>query len=614
MGLLVLMLSGSCFAAASFSSEAHRQAFLRALDEEDDRYDATARMLRGEFSSPGYHTTLQGGVVHRTRESLRYAVALLDSGDPTRLQRATAILNRVIPLQDQDPNSPTYGIWPWFLEEPLARMSPPDWNWADFCGVQLLQVAIDHMDRLPAGLQREVRDSILHAARSIQRRDVDPSYTNIALMGTYVTLVAGERLGVRELAEYGRNRLRRFYDYSEKNGSFSEYNSPVYTCVAIEEISRMIRHVRDADSQTLLAELNQVAWDHVAHRFHAPTRQWAGPHSRSYSTLLPDETLAFLARATGDDVELMSESRAWESLDAHRIGVRCPNDLDDYFTTLDASRMEREAFIVHDGRASDIVGATYLDPDFAIGSVNIGDLWNQRRPLVAYWGTAVRPVAARLRFLHDDYDYAGASLFTVQDSADVLGAVLFATDRGDTHLSLDKIADATIHARDLRLRLEFEGDIGDLQLPEKLDLDEPLVFNSGSIEGLFHIHSARFGELPVRLEAGRDSEKAWIDLILYKGRERSFHFDEIDEAAIVFTLSLFPSSTSYGSRRSVVRSSVAMEMVVAGIESPRRTWRFQRPNKDEMSLTIATRPLPTEEQKAACAAKVGSRNPWDTSL
>jgi len=612
--LLVVLASGPRLGGGQFSAEDRRQAFLRALDEEDDRYDATARMLRGEFSSPGYHTTLQGGVVHRTRESLRYAVALLDSGDPARLQRATAILNRVLPLQDQDPNSPTYGIWPWFLEEPLARMSPPDWNWADFCGVQLLQVAIDHRDRLPAGLQQEVRDSILHAARSIQRRDVDPSYTNIALMGTYVTLVAGERLDVRDLAEYGRNRLRRFYDYAEKSGSLSEYNSPVYTRVAIEEISRMIRHVRDADSQTLLEELNQVAWDHVARRFHAPTRQWAGPHSRSYSTLLPEETLAFLARAPGDDVKLMSESRAWESLDAHRIGVQCPNDLDDYFTTLDASRMEREAFIVHDGRASDIVGATYLDPDFAIGSVNIGDFWNQRRPLVAYWGTAARPVAARLRFLHDDYDYAGASLFTVQDSADVLGAVLFATDRGDTHLSLDKIADATIHARDLRLRLEFEGAIEDLQLPEKLDLDEPLVFSSGSIQGLFHVHSAQFGDLPVRLEAGRDSEKAWIDLILYKDRERSFHFDEIDEAAIVFTLSLFPSSTSYGSRRSVVRSSAAMEMVVAGIESPRRTWRFQRPNKDEMSLTIATRPLPTGEQKAACAAQVGSRNPWDTSL
>ncbi len=612
--LMVVLASGSCLADGQFSAEDRRQAFLRALAHEDESYDPAARMVRAEFSSPGYHTTLQSGIVHRTRESLKYAVALLDSGESSRLPRAKAILRRVISLQDQDVNSRTYGIWPWFLEEPLERMSPPDWNWADFCGVQLLQVAIDHMDRLPPELRQQVKNSILHAARSIQRRDVGPAYTNIALMGTYVTLVAGERFDVRELSDYGRRRLSRFYNHTKANGSFTEYNSPTYTCVAIEEISRMIRHVRDSESQTRLAKLNEVAWDHVARRFHPPTTQWAGPHSRSYSTLLPAGTLAFLARATDDEVTLMSRTKAWESLDAHRIGVECPNDFDDYFTTLETARMEREAFVVNEGRASDIVGATYLHPSFTLGSVNIGDLWSQRRPLVAYWGEAGRPTAARLRFLHDDYDYSSASLFTVQDSADVLGAVLFATDRGDTHISLDKIANATILATDLRLRLQFEGAVGDLQLPRKLELDEPLCFTSGSIGGVFAVHSVRFGDLPVHLEAGREADKAWIDLVLYHGKQRAFRFNEIAEAAIVFTLSVAPSVAVSQIALPSVYSSIATELVVAGIDSPRQTWFFQRANKDAMSLTIPTRPLPTAQQKAACAAKVAGQNPWDTSL
>ena len=62
-------------------------------------------------------------------------------------------------------------------------MSVPDWNWADFCGTQLLQVAIDHKDRLPADLQQQVKDSILYAGRAIKRRNVGPGYTNIAVMG-----------------------------------------------------------------------------------------------------------------------------------------------------------------------------------------------------------------------------------------------------------------------------------------------------------------------------------------------------------------------------------------------------------------------------------------------
>ncbi|MBP7052365.1 MAG: hypothetical protein KBE65_15235, partial [Phycisphaerae bacterium] len=375
VGLLILMLSGSCLVAGQFSAEDRRQAFLRALAREDENYDPAGRMLRGAFSSPGYHTTLEGGTVHRTRESLQYAVALLDSGDPDRLQRAEAILDRVIGLQDQDPNSGTYGIWPWFLEEPLGRMSPPDWNWADFCGVQLLQVAIDHMNRLPPDLQQRVKNSILHAARSIQRRDVGPGYTNIALMGTYVTLVAGERLGVPDLADYGRKRFRRFYEYVKEKGSFTEYNSPTYTCVAIEEITRMRQHVRDSETLTVLAELHEFAWHHVARRFHPATRQWAGPHSRCYSTLLRDETLAFLERATSEKIEFLPQAKAWESLDARRLPIQCPNDLDPYFTTLEIPRIESEAFIVNPGGEHDIMGTTYLHPDFTLGSVNIGDLW-----------------------------------------------------------------------------------------------------------------------------------------------------------------------------------------------------------------------------------------------
>ena len=130
-----------CSAADLFSSQQQKACFLKALSKQDARYDPAEKMIRRPFSSPGYHTTLKGGYVHPPRDSLNYAVALLDSGEPDRLKRAQDILRKVISLQDQDPKSRTYGIWSWFMEEPLEKMSPPDWNWADFCGTQLLQVA-----------------------------------------------------------------------------------------------------------------------------------------------------------------------------------------------------------------------------------------------------------------------------------------------------------------------------------------------------------------------------------------------------------------------------------------------------------------------------------------
>lgn len=611
IGWIALTLLSPCLAVDRFPTEARREGFLKALAEQDKRYDPKEKMLRTPFSSPGYHTTLRDGTVHRTRESLKYAVALLDADDTARLERARQIIERVIALQDQAPSSRTYGIWPWFLEEPLNQMSPPDWNWADFCGTQLLQVAIDHADRLPVALRQKVRESILHAGRSIKRRNVGPGYTNIALMGTYVTLVAGEQFNDKELLDYGKQRLKRFYKYCEKKGSFSEYNSPTYTRVAIEEISRMRQHVQDAAAQEQIEELNTFAWHHLARRFHAPTKQWAGPHSRSYATILPQSVLAFIQRGTDSEVSFVSEAEAWKSIDAQRIPLSCPEDMFEFFTDLPQAREEVEAFVINKGKDHDIMGTTYLHDDFTLGSVNIGDLWNQRRPLVAYWNAPSGVAALRLRCLHDDYDYSSASLFTVQDQGDIFGAVVFATDRGDTHISLDRIRNATIQAGDLRVRLQFEGAISDLKLPDEVSLDEPIEFTSGPVAGAFYCPYAVFEEYPVSIETGWDSDHAWVDIVLYRGLTRSFDFSKIKEAAVLFTLSMHPTRNVPAKAKPAISMGIAYG-VVPGTQTKaeRRKWLWRRTNKSPLALTIPLTPLPTAEQKKAATAQRTSHNPW----
>jgi hypothetical protein len=607
--LLALCVVTFCRAGELFSSPQQKEAFLKALREQDKRYDPAEHMIRRPFSSPGYHTTLKGGFVHPTRDSLNYAVALLDSGQPERLERAEQILRRVIALQDQDPSSRTYGIWSWFMEEPLDKMSPPDWNWADFCGTQLLQVAIDHMDRLPADLQREVTESILHAGRAIKRRNVGPGYTNIAIMGAYVTLVAGERFDNAELADYGKARLKRFYDYTFKNGSFSEYNSPTYSIVAIQELTRMLRHVKDAESQELLHKLNRFAWYHVARHFHPPSRQWAGPHSRCYATLLRDGTLAFIQRATNGKVDFLPESVVYESLDAHRLNAHCPDEFVHYFTELPEPRLEIETFARNAGDAHDVIGATYLHPAFTIGSVNIGDLWNQRRPLLAYWKTNAGVVAMRLRCLHDDYDYSSASLFTVQDKGDILGAVVFATDRGDTHISLDRLKNATIKARDLRLRLQLEGAIDNVVItpPDSEQSDKTgarsFHISDEPVDVTLSVPWARFEDSPVAMEITRSGDIRSIDIVLYHGAEKDINFSQIKEAAIFFALSISSERTpSSNSQLSIINGH--SEMVADWL----------RPGKPRMSLSVPAKPLSSGKQKAAASAELGDADPWKSSL
>ncbi len=494
------------------------------------RFDPAANMLREPFHTPGYHTTLKGGFVHGTRSALEYAVGLLDTGDEAWRTRAEAILRAVIALQDQDPASKTYGIWPWFLEEPLTVMSPPDWNWADFCGVQLLQVARDHRARLTPDVAALVDDAIKHAARSIQRRNVGPSYTNIAIMGTYVTLVASELYGWDDLHRYALDRLRRFYDYTKEQGSFTEYNSPTYTVVAVSELSRMRLHVQDKEALRLVEELYRTAWEEIAVHFHPPTRQWAGPHSRCYSTLLGRGTLAFLGHACAGRVDFGPDQ---PTIAEQRLPVPCPRDLEPFFVKLDAPRDVVKTYLKAD---PPVVGTTHLEPAFALGSVNRGDLWNQRRALVAYWGTPAKPAYLHLRVLRDDYDYADAQFFSVQRGGDVLAAINFGTDGGNTHVSLDRLKDGSVRARDLRLRFEFGGATGPLRLSAPAKLGDPARLALGDVHLSLVVPHAVFGDEPIHWETGGKASLAWLDLVIYQGPEREFRFREIEHAAIGLAL------------------------------------------------------------------------------
>lgn len=539
---LITLASPALSAAAtlpptwSAPSPANRAALEQALASWDNQYDPAEQLVRRPFSSPGYHTALTGGFVHPTRDSLNYALGLLDTGRPERLERAVAIIRRVVSLQDADSASPTYGIWSWFLEEPLSAMRPPDFNWADFNGVTLLQIARDHRRRLPADLAHQVDAAILHACRAIRKRNVGPSYTNIAIMGTYVTLFAGELYQLAEFKEYGLARLKRFYDYTQENGTFEEYNSPTYTVIALLELSRLQAHVRDESAQPLINWLVRRAWEEIALHFHAPTQQWGAPHSRAYSSLTSNSTLALIQRGTGRRVNFGVTAPDREEL---RLPVACPPDLERHFTTLPAPRTVTQTFIKRTG----VVGTTYLHPHFALGSVNRGDLWNQRRALLVHFGSAAAPGYLQLRFLKNGYDFSSAILTSAQREGLVVGAVNVITNGGDTHISLDKVKDAKFRARDLRLRFEVGGPAAAAVRITPVTTDANVTGATIAIPDrsiALSLATARFAGAEGRPVIGEDGKTKWLDVVFHEGEEREFDLAAINEAIVAFALSVGP--------------------------------------------------------------------------
>ncbi len=257
-------------------------------------------MVGLEFNSPGYHTRVASGTwVHPTLTAFEYALLCLQTGEPARAQRAAAVLDGLLGLQDTDPTRAAYGIWPYLLEESLAQMEPPDWNWADFCGARIAQALRAYSSRLPADLVSRLRAALGHAAWSVFRRNVTPGYTNIAIMGGGVCVAAGEILDEPRLLAYGRQRLQNCVAHAAHHGTFTEYNSPAYTPVALHETERILQPVADSTARAAADQLRRVAWEVIADHFHPGTRQWAGPHARAYSDRLDDNFIEELSQRTG---------------------------------------------------------------------------------------------------------------------------------------------------------------------------------------------------------------------------------------------------------------------------------------------------------------------------
>jgi len=521
-------------------SASQRRLLEQTIIQRRDTFDPEEAMLCIPFSSPGYHTKLTGGMVHPTRESLWYAGALMDTGDEDDELTAFGVFEKVLTLQDTDPTSPTYGIWSWFLEEPLAAMDRPDWNWADFCGALLLEVMLNHAHRFSPALAAKMDEAILHAARSIERRNVESSYTNIAIMGSFVTLVAAESYGLDGLHTYALDRLRRLWSYTKEQGAFTEYNSPTYTIVALDELSRMQRYILDPEAQEITARLYRMAWEEIAQHFHSPTQQWAGPHSRCYQTFLPSTVQTLIRLAVFGHEGSMQEAQS--SLEMYRQQHSCPPDLLSQFGPLRTARTVRKTYLKQE---SPLIGTTYLAPNFTLGSINYSDLWNQRRALLAYWGTAEAPAYLRLQFLHDGYDFSGAWLFSQQKEGQIMAGISFATDGYDRHIHLDPIREGAIEAHDLRLRFEVSGLPDSVVFVLPTSLQESLEFTTCGVTVQLAVPLARWGKSHGYWASSRVGDTLQFDVVLHAGESEIFQLNELTEAALIVAVHISSESTPY---------------------------------------------------------------------
>lgn len=518
-----------------------QKMLLGQLEEWHAEYTPELRMLRKPFRTPGYHSTLKNvAFTHPTLAACVYALGLLDSRQPVHVERAQAILEQVISLQDQNPESATFGIWSWFYEEPLEMMAPPDWNWADFCGKRLVLAEQRHPDLLSAGLREQIRHALFCSCDAIIKRNVGPNYTNIAIMGAFVTLLTGEIYEEETYRNYGLKRLRLFNEYTRQLGTFQEYNSPTYTIVAIQELSSIYTATQITEAKQLSKEMLDVAWGMVADHFHAPSRQWSGPHSRAYNTLMTPEILSFVQIASQGVLNFMPEDQLNYNLDWYGNEIQCPEKYISAFNHTDKAQIVQT--ITKDEIGSIVNQATtYMEGPVSVGTFSKDVMWNQRRNLLAYVCNGEGHTYVHLRLLNEGYDYSSGVYTSAQEGPDVLFGIGFCTNGGNTHIGLDPI-EGSIESRDLRVRFEIGGRLGDVRAEAVSRDDESAVVHIADqtmhVKKLF---TAFDGERP-GWELGQERDKLFLDYVIYSGEKKRFDFLSMQEALLIFAWRLGESS------------------------------------------------------------------------
>jgi hypothetical protein len=615
-------------AGEGWTSEWDKALLLAEIVRIGKNYDEAEQMVRGHRGPEyNYQTNLRSMTVHATRDSIEYASLLLYFDEPALIGRAASILKRVLPLQVRDPTSPYFGLWSYYIEEPLEKMNSADFNWADFIGALLLNILFLHERRISADLARSIRTAVQNAAACIRKRNVSLYYTNIAFQGTYVTLATGELLKDAELLDYAKQRFVRLEATVNESGSFAEYNSPTYMAVTLENISRIMMFVHDPGSREIAAKLNALAWKQIAEHWHAPTKQLSGPMSRAYSNDIGSpmwiqkgtnnrvrfETLADLAKkAPGGEATIPT------------VDFRCPEDLVLLFGPTPRHQV-REVFVAgttlvdnldvskRAKAVAPIEGTTLLTPAFCLGSANRSDFWIQRRPLIAYWGDATRPPKClQMRVIKDDYDFTSALLYSAQNQGSVLGSIRFRSDGGDKHPSLDRIKNGTFSLTQMRMELFF----GQWQASNRILLNgkpgpqeftahigSRVAIDTGSVKLFFQVHAAHFVEAATQLRFVHQGSDAGLSVDLMKAdAPQIVHWDNFAEAGCDFTLMMSDARQSLEALDAVFASSKFNAVDSAGTREI--TWSC---GDEELTVKTASRVLPIAAMDEAYEARIDGK-------
>lgn len=193
------------------------------------------------------------------RDTLWYAIALLHSADAAERELGDALLGE-------------------------ARSADGTHTPATMLAI-LLAIPGRVTPATVAALEQQVRQSLPEAALA----EWHDGNVNHPLAAWCALILGGERFNEPLAVASGRGRLATLRKTVgdrrhawRRQAIFSEYNSLTYTALDLWWLALIAEYARDPEARRCARFLEERLWIEVALFYHAPSQQFAGPHSRSY--------------------------------------------------------------------------------------------------------------------------------------------------------------------------------------------------------------------------------------------------------------------------------------------------------------------------------------------
>ncbi len=355
-----------------------------------------------------------GGVIRSghvmTLPTARFARdVLIDPGRGAGDRRkAFTCLETVISSQISEPEPGAIfdprGTWPWSVGDTMGTGA--SFNYEDFIGTTLTDTfrhdtGAGHGD-WPAGLADRLRQCLINAVRCSHNRRVRVSYTNPLAMSIECSALTGEMFEIPEFVEYARERLDEWIAFTDRAGTFEEFNSSCYGGITMPHTAVLAEHARDADVRGKALYMERKYFDHVCDFYHHPTGEASMPRSRAYRDRFAGSQLAEYLRV----ILLRRRPGAFPppKTPPARQAVVCSHATDEQIDRLlDGFDRPRETRVCCEWTGCDHVGpldqvpppakgphtrrrelVAWRTAEFCIGSVNEIDSWQQRRAIGGY--------------------------------------------------------------------------------------------------------------------------------------------------------------------------------------------------------------------------------------